>query len=292
MKRILITGSSGMLGKDIVEEFSDDSEIFGITRSNIKTMYPIFVGDINDPQLQRKVIKEVKPDIIIHTAAIVNVDLCEIEKEAANNIHAKVPENLCFLSNAKFIYISTDSVFDGQKGNYREDSLVNPLNFYAKSKVMGEKAVLKANNKSIVVRTNIYGYHMPLGKSLAEWAIGKLSAGNQITGFSDVMFNPLYTKQLARIIRKLIDVDYNGIIHAVSSDVISKYDFLLKLAEEFNFNTTLVNRGSINDSRFLAKRPTKMFLNNDKLKEICDNKDLLSFNLGLKAFSADYTAKG
>ena len=217
-KRVLIAGSRGMLGKDITHSllFENKYEIFGINRSKSdKTKIIEYSCDLTDFSKVKKILDEVKPDILINCAANVNVDSCEKDKDYAYMINAEAARGLAkyIPCSAKYIYISTDSVFDGMKGDYTEDDEPAPVNYYAFTKLEGEKLVIKEKPDSIIIRTNIYGFHIPFGKSLVEWCIENLNQNNNILGFDDVYFNPVYTKQLARAICKLINVNYEGLIY-------------------------------------------------------------------------------
>jgi dTDP-4-dehydrorhamnose reductase len=272
MQKVLVTGSSGMLGKDIVIELSNNYEVFGISRTESKVLSNSreFLGDLTDKDFLQKVLTNVNPNIIIHCAAFVNVDKCEENKEYVKLLHINATEQLAsFNPNAKFIYISTDSVFDGTTGDYKEDSGVNPINYYAKTKYQGELKVLEKNKNSLIVRTNIYGVHVPMGNSLFEWAFNKLKNNENINAFNDVFFNPVYTKQLARIINEIVSKhNLNGILNIASRDYISKYEFICLIAEIFSFNKNLIHPISVDSINLQAKRPKNMTLNISKLEKI------------------------
>ena len=193
-----------MLGKTIVDEFlrCGRFEVFGINRSvNIHSKINEYVCDLGDDESVKKTLNLVKPDMIIHCAANVDIDFCEKNKEAAYKVNAEATRLLASYQpqKTKFIYISTDAVFDGLLGNYNEKDITSPLNYYARTKLLGEQFVQEENPASIIIRTNIYGFHRPVpGRSLVEWALSSLSKGDQITGFCDVCFNPVYTRQLKK----------------------------------------------------------------------------------------------
>ncbi len=293
MKRVLITGSSGMLGKDIVKVLSEDNNflIYGFDKRFNSKMHKDqqIIGDLTDFDFLTNNLNKISPDIIIHCAAIVNLNICEENKKAADALHCEVTNILSSFNSksTKFIYISTDSVFDGKKGNYTESYIPNPINYYAKSKLKGERAALQNNDNSIIVRTNIYGFNYPLGNSLAEWAIINLKQGKSINGFTDIIFNAIYTKQLARIIRYLIiKNNYKGILNIAGNEYVSKYEFLLRLAKVFNYSPDLIIKSSINDMNFIVPRPQNTSLNISKLKNVIN--EIPGLNEGLKEFYKDY----
>lgn len=273
-KVILITGSSGMLGKDIVRVLKSNNyhEIYGLSRTpcNFLSQENQFMGDLQDEKFLKNTLNSLCPEIIIHCAGLTSVDLCEEDHRLADNIHVKATKIMCdFCSNKrKFIYISTDSVFDGKNGNYSEDNNPNPINYYAASKLKGENEALK-NPDSLVLRTNIYGFHLNNGTSLAEWGLVNLNKGTIIKGFTDVFFNPLYTVQVAKIINRILNENnLAGILHLGCISSVSKYDFLVNLAGTFGLNTDLIKKNSLDDINFKAPRPKNTTLNVEKLKKL------------------------
>lgn len=293
MRKVLITGSSGMLGKDLVNVLSNnhDLDVFGFDRvanSSIEQKRQI-VGDLTDYSFLKDILYEIQPEIIIHCAAIVNVDACELKKDAADAIHYGVTNILSSFNpkSTKFIYISTDSVFDGAKGNYSENDAPNPVNYYAESKLAGEQVAMRNNPNSIIIRTNIYGFNYIPGKSLIEWALNSLSKYQPITGFSDVFFNPLYTKQLAKAIYEIIEnIAFKGIINIAATEQINKFDFLVLLAKTFNLPLHLIRPGSANSVQFSAPRPKNTSLNVELMRK---NFELdLSVLQGMKELRDDY----
>ena len=291
--RILVTGSSGMLGKDIVEILSNNSNysVYGFSR----TVNPCFsedhqvIGDLANFEFLSSSLDKINPDVIVHCAAIVNVDECETNKRVAEALHHDVTAILARYKSGstRFIHISTDSVFDGQKGDYTEEDVPTPINYYAKTKRDGEIVVLENNHNAVVIRTNIYGFHLEHGNSLVEWAIDNLKQGKSISGFTDVYFNPVYTKQLGEVIRDIIPVKYfKGILNVASMEYLSKHEFLLCIAQQFNFNTDLITKNSVKKFEFLAPRPVNTTLNVGLLRSIFNK--ALTLQDGLNTLSRDY----
>lgn len=291
--RILVTGSSGMLGKDIVKILSNDVDCFVVgfdkaVNPYLSTDHQV-IGDLTDLKFLSSSLDKINPDVIIHCAAIVNVDECETNKSMAETLHCDVTGILARYKNGftRFIHISTDSVFDGQKGNYTEEDIPNPINYYAKTKRYGEIAVLENNHNAVVIRTNIYGFHLETGKSLVEWAINNLRQGKSISGFTDVYFNPVYTKQLGEVIKEIIPAKYfKGILNVSSKEYSSKYEFLLRIARQFNFNTDLIIKNSVKKFQFLAPRPINTTLNTNLLRS--EFKKELTLQEGISALGKDY----
>ena len=267
MKKILIIGkgfSGNSLSKVAVNKFD-------LIEASLK--HGLFV-DIQEIQSIEKLIKKYDPDIIINCAAITEIEKMENNSQKLFLVNSKGPENIAKISkkySKKFIHISTDSVFDGTKKKYNELDLPNPLNEYSKSKFQGEQLVLKSNPNSIIVRTNFYG-HNEDGKFLFNWIINQLNNKKPITGFKDIIFNPLEINNLCELLLELCLTDFKGIIHLSGDEIFSKYDFIKKIALFLNLDTKLVIPGSSDQIKFKAKRPKNTTLDNSISKKILNTK--------------------
>jgi len=268
--RIGVTGASGMLGTALVNHLSKMHKVFATSRSDgIKGKdieWDCF--DLTNINLLNKWLDRVKPNLVVHCAAIVNIDQCEENLILATKLHVestKVLSNYLSLSNGRLIYISTDSVFDGKKQeSYSESDRVNPLNIYARTKLMGERPVqLMANG--LVLRTNIIGRTQKNSVSFAEWVFKGLTDNAPLNLFYDVNFSPLHVYDLSLIIEKIINFPIFGLYHCVSSDSISKYDFGKKMAEIFQLSDLNIIRVGLDDMEFKASRPKNMALNINKI---------------------------
>ena len=270
--RIGVTGASGMLGSALITHLSKSYRVFatsrgkGVEGKNIK--WDCF--DLTDITLLNEWLETIKPDVVIHCAAIVNVDLCEDNVKLATKLHIETTEvmaNYLDSNGGRLIYISTDSVFDGEKqGAYSESDLVSPLNVYAKTKIMGEKSAQSMNN-GLVLRTNIIGWTQEDKTSFAEWVLNRLNDNAPLNLFYDVYFSPLTVYDLSLIIEKIIEKPILGLYHCGSRDNISKYDFGKKMAEIFQLSDSNINRVSVDSMDFKASRPKNMALNSDKLSD-------------------------
>ena len=270
--KVGITGASGMLGSALITHLSKSYRVFatsrgrGVEGKNIK--WDCF--NLTDIILLTEWLETIRPDVVIHCAAITNVDLCEDNVKLATKLHIETTELIAnFLDSygGRLIYISTDSVFDGEKqGAYSESDLVNPLNVYAKTKMMGEKSVQSMNN-GLVLRTNIIGWTQEGKTSFFEWVVDRLNDNMSLNLFYDVYFSPLTVYDLSFIIEKIIEKPILGLYHCGSSDIISKYDFGKKMAEIFQLSDTNINRVSVDSMDFKASRPKNMALNSDKLSD-------------------------
>ena len=290
-KRLLITGVSGLLGNNLACYFRDTHEILGLYNSHPVAISGICTErcDISDEDSIKKIISEFNPSIIIHCASLTDIDQCEINKELTKKINVLSTKNFVRSikkEDIKLIYISTDAVYDGVKGNFLEDDDINPLSYYGLSKYEGELEVTKKEN-SLIFRTNIFGWNIQDKKSLAEWMLGELRAGRRINCFEDVYFSSIYTMEFARAINIAIQKDLSGVYNCGASDTCSKYEFAQKIADWFELDKTLINPISIDEFNFRAKRGKQLTLNVNKLQKALGYK-LPGIDQCLEAFYKDY----
>ena len=194
-------------------------------------------------------------------------------------------ENI-FSEDVKLIYISTDAVYDGVKGDFSENDDINPQNYYGITKYKGELEVLK-RKRSLVIRTNLFGWNIQDKKSLGEWILTELKENRQINCFQDTFFSSIYTFELARAIDIAIQNDLYGIYNCGSSNSCSKLGFAQKIADYFEFDKELVNPISIDNFPFKAKRGKMLTLNVNKLQKGL-NYRLPTIDQSIEAFYKDY----
>ena len=274
--KILILGSSGMLGREFVNIFKSKYEVYGIDINNIENLGDRYfcINLLNQKEIEQFLEKKLF-DIIINSVAIVDLKKCETDKKLAEDLHVNLNKSFieyCNKNNTKYIYISTDSVFDGEIGNYKEDSIVRPLNNYAYTKFLGEKEVEKIKNH-IIVRTNILGY-TENQNSLFKWAYENLKDNIEINGFEDVIFSPISVFRLSELIDELVKINYQGLINVVNDTVLSKYEFL-NILKEMMLSNSKINKVKIQNTDII--RPKNTSLTNELLHSI-----LKKFNFDLK----------
>jgi len=290
--RIGITGASGMLGRSLAKHLSKTHKVLATARSrgvegqNIE--WECF--DIMDAILLKEWLERCKPDIVIHCAAMVNVDKCEDNANLAMGIHAKstaIMADFLNKNNGRLVYISTDSVFDGNKqGSYIENDTPNPINIYAQTKLAGEQAVLSIK-KGLVLRVSIIGWTREGSTSFAEWLVKGLTDKTPLNLFYDVHFSPLHVDSLSLIVEKIIGTPVYGLYHCASSDSISKYEFGIKMAQIFRLCNSNINRSSVEDVNFKAKRPKNMALSSQKLAKKIEY-DMPSYIHSIKLMKCQY----
>ncbi len=285
-----------MLGRRVRESLGRAGggvEVFGASRSPSEDLPKnrSFQGDVSDPSFMRRIMIDLRPAAVVHCAALTDVNACESRRDEAWQLHVDSTQILAEY-NLKLVYISTDSVFDGRRGNYLEGDETNPLNHYAATKLAGEKAAAGDQAEAVILRTNIYGSHSARhpGKSLAEWALGALEKQEEIRGFHDVYFNPLYTGQVAELVHEAVIGKRfpAGTYHAGSTQSISKYEFLCVLARCFGYDDTLIQSVSIDEMGFDAERPKNTVLNIERMCAHLSGSEALDLRSGLDRFRADY----
>jgi dTDP-4-dehydrorhamnose reductase len=260
-----------MLGSNIVCEMQGKYEIFGVDKNlanpELQNQFNI---DLTDADKIRVIIELVKPDFVIHCAALTNVDLCEEHYSLARDTNGFATKNLVSIINSrtKFIYISTDSVFDGTRGGYSETDLPSPVNNYAKSKLEGEWFVEQESSNYVIIRTNIFGWNRVKGQSFAEWIYNSLSQGKHISMFTDVIFSPISANTLSSFIDTLLNMDFTGRLNIGSDSSISKFNFGIHLARLFGLDSSLIAPVIVDTFNFKAKRPKNTSLDTSKAKSI------------------------
>lgn len=292
MTRLLVTGASGMLGANLaLLAQARGYQVLGWTNSRLLVNAPFATRsvDFRDQQALAQAFEAAQPDALINCAAQANVDSAEKQPEVAYRINSEAAGELAKLARAAsvpMIHISTDAVFDGTRGNYKETDIPNPLNTYAKSKLAGEQAVAQANPEAAIARVVFYGWSLTGTRSLAEFFYNNLTASKPVNGFTDMFFSPLYVAHLAEALLEMLQKHLSGIYHVYAPESLSKYDFGVRLAREFGLDASLIHPISALDSDLLARRSLNLSMNTNKLQAAL-GKPLPSQAEGLRALHAD-----
>lgn len=268
--RILITGASGLLGLNLALEAARQHTVFGQVHSNrIATdAFSVLVSDLLQPGAVEDLYVRSQPDWVIHCAALANLDACERDPQLARELNTEVPRKLaqvCRKGGARLVHVSTDAVFDGKIGGYREDDPPNPLGTYAQTKLAAEFAVAEANPQAIIARVNLFGWSLKGRRSLAEFFFNNLSVGRQVMGFTDVFFCPLLVNDIAGIFFNMLEKGLSGTYHVLSPDTMSKYHFGLAIASRFGYDPGLVTPVKVSEAGLAAVRSPNLTLRVDKL---------------------------
>lgn len=272
-KSVMITGINGLLGQNIVKEFISDHQIYGIDLTpsiyGVSSNIQVHQLDLNNEEALEAYIVEVKPGSIIHTAAYTNVDQAEEDASIAFAVNGDAPGSLakiCARLDIPLVHISTDYVFSGAAGPYREDDLRDAKGKYAESKLAGEKAVLAAGGKVAVIRPNVlYGHGENLKSSFVDWLVTELSGNKPVRIVDDQFNNPTYARRLAELIRNILENKAWDVWHFGSKEVVSRYTFALKIADTFGLSPDLINAISTVELNQKAPRPMRSGLICDKM---------------------------
>lgn len=295
--RILITGASGLLGLNLALEAAGSGRqhtVLGtVNRHALQTdAFQVLEVDLTAPGSVERLVEKTEPDWVINCAALANVDACEDDPDLAFKINVEVPEKLAVhvaRGGARLLHISTDAVFDGLRGDYTEEDPPNPQSVYARTKLLGEQAVLRANPAAAVARVNLYGWSLSGERSLAEFFYYNLAAGKPVMGFTDVFFCPLLVNDLGHILLRMMELELSGLYHAVSSRCLSKYDFGVALAKKFGFDSAAIRPASVKESGLKAARSPNLCLCSEKLAAALGG-PLPGLEPGLEKFHRLYVA--
>src|SRR5688572_29668285 len=191
--KILITGASGLLGINLAMEAMRAHEVIGVDRGKLKSApFRVFPIDFLQTNKIHSLLDSTNPDWLINCAALANLDKCEEDPTQAERLNIDFPAELaaaCSGRNIKFVHLSTDAVFDGEKeGAYTEDDEPNPRGIYSQTKLDGERAVQQVNPQAVIARVNFYGWSLTNSRSLGEFFVNNLSAEKPVNGFTDVIF--------------------------------------------------------------------------------------------------------
>ncbi len=294
MTRILVTGASGLLGLNLALHLHEREDILGIvhTSSLVGVPFPVLAVDLTEPGQARKLLEMSRPDVLIHCAAQANLDVCEQNPELAEKVNAALPGELASLTKRmgiRLVHISTDAVFDGQRGNYREEDQPNPINTYARTKLMGEERVRSANPDALVARVNFYGFSLNGRRSLAEFFLNNLLQRRPVNGFTDVIFCPLWVNHLVDLLMEALQKDLTGLYHVLGREALSKYDFGIRLAKRFELPAELIRPVRYADGavRLAAPRSPDLSASSEKLAAALGH-PLPGVDEGLEGFYAQY----
>lgn len=285
MKKLFVTGGSGLLGSNVAKIASEKFEVYATYNKNKVSIKDctLIKMDVTDKK-QLKIIGKINPDVIIHCSALVNVDQCEKHPQIAYRQNVLGTKNIVEISEnigSFLVHISTDSVYDGKRGNYSEEDKTNPVNVYGRTKLQAEEEVKKSNHGYCIVRTNIYGWNKRNKFSLAEWMINKLENGEELPAFRDVKFTPILVNNLAYALFEIYQRKIQDMLNVSGSEGCSKLEFAEKIADVFKLNKNLIRPISIDDLELTAKRGENLSLNTKKARSLLETK-LLNVEEGLR----------
>ena len=286
MKKILVIGGRGLLGSALMERGQSEFEIIGTTNKTLEPNYAKL--EVRDRYSVFKLVNKIRPDIVIDTHTV-HTDFCETHKEEAWEINVSGTRNVVEAAadvGAKYIFISSEDIFDGTKPKYYETDEPKPINYYGKTKAIAERVVTTLNSNFIIVRSSfLYGPKSSTGKkSFLFFIIEQLRKEKRIDVMTDEFGSPTFSYNLADVILKLCKLNARGIFHVVGSDNISKYEFAKLIARNFSLNESLIRPTTRNNIIKTAPRAQRIILDTTKVKSIAKIK-LLGANEGLSKLS-------
>jgi len=272
--RILITGGSGLLGSKVAEiALEREYEVYSGYNSHKPEFGEPIKFDLANPDSVVKAIDEVNPDVIIHSAALTDVDKCEVEKELAYKINVegtKVVAEMARKLGSFMVYISTDYVFDGSRGMYREEDETNPINYYGYTKLLGENF---CQDFCIARTCVIYGARPASGKvNFVLWLINKLENGESVRIITDQFITPTLNTNLAKMVLEIAERKITGIFHLAGATRVSRFEFAKEIAKEFRLNENLIMPAKMDDINWIAKRPRDSSLDTSKAAKYLSEK--------------------
>jgi dTDP-4-dehydrorhamnose reductase len=256
-----------LLGAHIVASLSTIHRVVGVDRNPWwgDRQEDVITADLSDLKTIEKLIANLNPEVLVHTAGLVDVDMCEKNPQLAYAVNAGITRDLVRLvsDRCRFIYISTDSVFRGDRPFSTEEQATSPRSVYSRSKLQGEWEVEQTTGNHLIVRSNFFGWSSGRKRTFAEWLYSALESEEVITLFDDYFFTPLYVVQLVGGLNHLIEQGATGRVHVAGKNRVSKFEFGRMLAETAGFSMKNVRRASIDESGLSAPRSKEMSLNCD-----------------------------
>jgi dTDP-4-dehydrorhamnose reductase len=275
MKKVLVTGASGLLGAKIIQLFKNDHEIVGTFNhhpfelAGVETEFM----DITNTSQTIETIQLHSPDLVIHSAANRDIDYCEKHPGAAWKLNVDGTRNVvtgCIETGCKLVFISTDMVFkENSEGAYQETDVVNPLNYYGKCKVEAEKLVLGFEKSAVARVSLLYGWHeLNFRQDFVAWVIDNVKNEQNIELFTDQYRNVTFIDFVADGLIALFKCGKKGIFHLAGSECINRYEFGQKICKVFELDEQYLKPTTSDRSNWIAKRPQRCCL--DVTKTECE----------------------
>lgn len=270
MDKVLITGSSGFVGKNLMRVLKNTHKVFGLDHK--ESVYTTHVADITDKKAVRKIVGEVNPHVIVHTAALANVEYVEMHQNQAYEINVGGTENLLESvkgTGAHFIFISSDYVYDGIQGNFTEASKPNPISWYGQNKLEAEKIVEQYEHHLILRPTVIFGWD-PGGKNFFMQLLGNQREKRVMRAPKDQVSNPTYVELLTKVIEKSIAKELTGTFIATGPESLDRYAFGVTICDVFGFDANFLIPLETKGLGQIAKRPLNCSTDSSRLRHALD----------------------
>ncbi len=300
MQKILITGANGLLGQKLIDSLSKREDIDLIATARGQNRLPYQKGytyqtmDITDKTEVLAVMSSQKPDVVIHTAAMTNVDQCETDKEncwAQNVLAVEYLIEACQQNNSFFIHLSTDFIFDGADGPYNEEGTPNPVSFYGWSKLAAEHLVQHSSIKWAIARTVlVYGIAHDMSRSnIILWVKNSLENNKNINVVSDQWRTPTLAEDLAQGCILIAEKKAEGVFNISGKDFLNPFQMAHLTADFFNLDKSLITEANSSNFSQTAKRPAKTGFDISKAVKILGFQPM-SFNEGIALLASQIGA--
>jgi len=295
MKKILITGSNGLLGQKLVELLLSAKDIQIIATARGENRLPFHDGyeyqsmDITNREQVQEVVANTKPNVIIHTAAMTNVDQCESEKAACWAQNVSSVEYLieaCSKIDCFLLHVSTDFIFDGTSGPYKEDAEANPISFYGWSKYAAEKLVIHSNIRWGIARTVlVYGIAHDMSRTnIILWVKKSLEDGKNIKVVTDQWRTPTLAEDLAKGCALIAQQEAEGVFNISGKDFLTPYEMAIMTADFFKLDKSLISQADSTTFSQPAKRPPRTGFDLSKSREVLGYEPV-SFTEGIEVLA-------
>ena len=240
----LVTGATGLLGANAGLLLD---RAIGVTRTGrVGPGYGSGIAaDLSQPAGLAREIRRLRPEVVLHAGALASHEACQADPLGAHRVNVLATGVLAEAAaeaGSHFIYVSTDAVFDGQRGWYAEDDQPNPFSVYGETKLEGELQALAANPQALVARVNFFGWSPSGTRSILEFFVNELSAGRHVRGFTDITVTSIYVSSLLEALTELATRRETGILHVASVDALTKAEFGARVAAAFNLDADLIDR--------------------------------------------------
>ena len=287
--QLLVTGGSGFLGWNLVKYAAKSYDTYFTY-----CQHPIRIPgcqeyhlNLQEPEKIEEILEEIQPEVIIHTAALSNADVCENRRSMAYDINVTATSRLAECAEdfgAKFVYISTDLVFDGQQGNYRETDIPKPCNYYGETKLHGEKVVKESVSDYLIVRLSLmYGKSHEKTTCFSDWIREGLEQQQTVKLYTDQFRTPLLVNEAVRIILKLLETEVTQeVFHLGGQERLNRYEFGKKFAKAFGYDEQYLQPVTMQEVELSAKRGSDCSLNTQKIRNLLHVK-LSDVDSGLRA---------
>jgi len=269
--RLIITGGSGLLALNWAILCRDSYDILLLTHTKSVALSGVssIKVDLEDRERLGEIISQWCPDVIVHAAGMTNVDECEKFPERAYYTNTDLVKQVSLIAkqhSIKFVYISSDHIFNGNKPFATESDKADPLNVYANSKLLGESAARFVDKNCLILRTNFFGWGTGVKPSFSDWVINTIRNKEEIQAYTDIFYTPIFIHHFVDIAIKLIQKDCHGVFNVVGSSRVSKYEFIMSIVEQFDLDASLVKKSAYRDTKSSVKRPLDMSLSNSLVK--------------------------